>query len=172
MPLCLNCHRGVGHYNSKLPKGMKFSADELRGHRDQWHRAVANGVMPGAPSDYVEIDRKLHLRLYKKIGGNNIIGDLLSVPCIKENNYNCVVGRLSNFIKYVENPQVDFYCVDMAVVFDEINNTIRSLLKCNLGIHNIEYIIRQVPNSFVERDQKIKELREKYARAYESIKEV
>jgi HNH endonuclease/Domain of unknown function (DUF4431) len=41
IPLCLNCHAEVGHYNSQHPKGSKFSAKELRGHRAKWYAMMA-----------------------------------------------------------------------------------------------------------------------------------
>ncbi|MCU7804982.1 MAG: HNH endonuclease [Candidatus Thiodiazotropha sp. (ex Lucinoma borealis)] len=40
IPLCFNCHAEAGHYNSKHPKGTKYSSAELRKHRDRWYQAV------------------------------------------------------------------------------------------------------------------------------------
>lgn len=37
IPLCFDCHADVGHYNSRHPKGKKYTPGELRGHRDQWY---------------------------------------------------------------------------------------------------------------------------------------
>lgn len=36
IPLCLDCHANVEHYNAKHPRGNKFTPEELRKHRDQW----------------------------------------------------------------------------------------------------------------------------------------
>ena len=36
IPLCLDCHAEVRAYNPSHPKGRKYSASELRKHRDQW----------------------------------------------------------------------------------------------------------------------------------------
>lgn len=41
IPLCFDCHADVGHYNSRHPKGTKYTAEELRGHRDKWFKAMA-----------------------------------------------------------------------------------------------------------------------------------
>jgi len=41
IPLCFECHAEVHHYNPKHPKGRRFTASELRGHRDQWLRLCA-----------------------------------------------------------------------------------------------------------------------------------
>lgn len=38
--LCLDCHTAAGHYNPRHPIGTKFSPDELRKHRDEWHERV------------------------------------------------------------------------------------------------------------------------------------
>ncbi len=38
--LCFDCHADAGHYNSKHPKGTKFTRTELRQARDEWYRLV------------------------------------------------------------------------------------------------------------------------------------
>ena len=43
IPLCFDCHANAGHYNSKHPKGAKFSPSELRNHRDNWYKLVEEG---------------------------------------------------------------------------------------------------------------------------------
>lgn len=40
IPLCLNCHALVGHYNEKHPKGRKYSENELKKYRDNWYVQV------------------------------------------------------------------------------------------------------------------------------------
>lgn len=44
IPLCFDCHANAGHYNSKHPRGSKFSRTELKMHRDQWYNQVKNGL--------------------------------------------------------------------------------------------------------------------------------
>lgn len=36
IPVCFECHAEIHSYNDKHPRGRKFSADELRGHKEQW----------------------------------------------------------------------------------------------------------------------------------------
>jgi len=36
IPVCFECHAEVHSYNDKHPRGRKFTAEELRRHRDQW----------------------------------------------------------------------------------------------------------------------------------------
>lgn len=43
IPLCFDCHSEAGHYNNKEPKGNKYSLEELRKHRDNWYKIVAEG---------------------------------------------------------------------------------------------------------------------------------
>lgn len=43
--LCFDCHADAGHYNSKHPRGTKFSPNELRRHRDRWHEIVRQHVI-------------------------------------------------------------------------------------------------------------------------------
>lgn len=38
--LCFDCHSDAGHYNSRHPRGTKFSCEELKLARDEWHMAV------------------------------------------------------------------------------------------------------------------------------------
>ncbi len=40
IPLCFDCHAEVKAYNEKHPKGIKYTAKELRAHRDNWYAAV------------------------------------------------------------------------------------------------------------------------------------
>jgi len=70
IPLCLDCHTEVGHYSDDHPKGTKFTPEELRGHRDHWYAAHASGVRSDAPSDYIELDRKLYKKIYAVLGGS------------------------------------------------------------------------------------------------------
>lgn len=41
IPLCFDCHAEAGHYNVRHPKGTKYSATELRGHRDTWFKTMS-----------------------------------------------------------------------------------------------------------------------------------
>lgn len=40
IPLCFDCHAEAGHYNPNHPKGIKFSKEELKKHRDNWYKKV------------------------------------------------------------------------------------------------------------------------------------
>lgn len=40
IPLCFDCHASVGHYNSKHPRGKKYSIKELKARRDQIYENI------------------------------------------------------------------------------------------------------------------------------------
>lgn len=42
IPLCFDCHAEAGHYNSKHPKGIRYSPSELKKHRDEWYALIKN----------------------------------------------------------------------------------------------------------------------------------
>ena len=46
IPLCFDCHADVGHgaYNSKHPKGRKYTESELIKHRDAWYKRIKEGT--------------------------------------------------------------------------------------------------------------------------------
>lgn len=36
IPVCFECHAEIHAYNNRHPRGRKFTASELRGHKEQW----------------------------------------------------------------------------------------------------------------------------------------
>lgn len=49
--LCHDCHSAAGHYNSRHPLGTKYSATELKLHRDQWFQIVEKNQIAGPTDD-------------------------------------------------------------------------------------------------------------------------
>ncbi|MHB8625117.1 MAG: HNH endonuclease [Aggregatilineales bacterium] len=62
IPLCFDCHADVGHYNPKHPRGRKYTADELKGHRNKWYEKVAQNTGLVTNPEYVHVDRELYKR--------------------------------------------------------------------------------------------------------------
>ena len=56
--LCLRCHGEAGHYNPSHPIGNKYSADELRRHRDEWWAWCRDH-----PHEMVPAENELHDRI-------------------------------------------------------------------------------------------------------------
>jgi hypothetical protein len=48
MPICMSCHTDV---HSRVPFARRFSPDELRAHRDELFRLVADGKLPTGSED-------------------------------------------------------------------------------------------------------------------------
>lgn len=46
IPLCFDCHGEIGSYNSKHPKGNKYTVKELKTRRDDFYARVLNGEFP------------------------------------------------------------------------------------------------------------------------------
>jgi hypothetical protein len=70
IPLCFDCHAEVGHYTNSHPKGIKFSPNELQGHRDRWYKMIQTGLADSAPRDHVGMDRKMFVRIARILGGS------------------------------------------------------------------------------------------------------
>jgi hypothetical protein len=49
IPLCFDCHCAAGHYNSKHPKGLRYSRGELHKARTSWYDLVSKGGIPTGP---------------------------------------------------------------------------------------------------------------------------
>jgi hypothetical protein len=45
IPVCMDCHTEIGHYNDAHPKGNKFTPEELRSRRDQVYTLMESGVL-------------------------------------------------------------------------------------------------------------------------------
>jgi hypothetical protein len=118
IPLCFDCHAEVGHYNDEHPKGVKFSLEELRGHRDRWYAMVSDGKAPDAPTGFEELDRKLYLRLYEKLGGKKMVH-------FRDHDYGNgydvkVEHRLWDFEHEARMPQSEFHDAQMAAALADL----------------------------------------------------
>lgn len=51
--LCFDCHTWAGHYNSKHPKGFRFSPEFLQAAKKSWYEVVAAGLIPVAPENSI-----------------------------------------------------------------------------------------------------------------------
>ncbi len=59
IPVCLNCHADMRSYDSKHPRGTKYSTIELREHRDRWYAKVAGSGGMAVASQHVGVDREV-----------------------------------------------------------------------------------------------------------------
>lgn len=42
IPLCFDCHSDAGHFNTRHPRGTKFSKEELIKSRENWYKSIKN----------------------------------------------------------------------------------------------------------------------------------
>lgn len=81
IPLCFDCHADVGHYNASHPKGKKYTADELKGHRDNWYQKVSSGGGITTKTEFLTLDKELFSRI------QNILPKDGSIYFLRHNNF-------------------------------------------------------------------------------------
>ena len=67
IPLCFDCHAIVRQYDSKHPKGIKFTEKELILHRDLWYVKINEGGEKTENTSKIEIPHMEHQDGYQKI---------------------------------------------------------------------------------------------------------
>ena len=56
IPLCFDCHADMRSYDFKHPKGLKYTTNELRIHRDNWYRKMAGASIPNPSIEVIPAD--------------------------------------------------------------------------------------------------------------------
>jgi hypothetical protein len=59
IPLCLDCHADQRSYDSKHPKGSKYTRSELISHRDSWYAKVVSSPPAVYTSDSKQLDAEV-----------------------------------------------------------------------------------------------------------------
>lgn len=106
IPLCFDCHANAGHYNSKHPRGSKFSPDELRKHRDLWYKLIESGQFSVGG---FEISQQFFLTNSFDIVSEIINGDFTNFPI---NEVKLYQNELYHYLKEIDiftNRESDFY---------------------------------------------------------------
>ena len=110
--LCFNCHADVAAYNPRHPKGKRYTAEELKEHRDAWFGKIADS--PGLPAD--EQLRDLDFKLFKRLWS------WLGTPVVQEFLKNHHFGGsflgserrpLSEFRHRAGRPEFEFFDADL-----------------------------------------------------------
>jgi len=112
IPLCFDCHAEAGHYNDAHPKGFKFTAQELRQHRDRWYAKVRAGISESASENSRILDRKLFLRLLSLLGGSR------EMAHFRKHDYGTIYPaaideRVREFLRETELPESEFFDVEV-----------------------------------------------------------
>jgi hypothetical protein len=58
--LCFDCHADQSSYDHKHPKGLKYSAEELKRHRDNWFDKYRNRPEISYSSSHAALDREIY----------------------------------------------------------------------------------------------------------------
>jgi hypothetical protein len=132
IPLCFDCHAEVGHYNEAHPKGTKFTAKELREHRDRWFKKVESGISEGAPSDHLDLDKNLFQKLLNTLGGSQ------KMTHFRDHDYGgyypvAVDQRLDAFQHTVDLPETEFFDLEMESAFADLKRAIAEYEECHFG---------------------------------------
>lgn len=113
IPLCFDCHAEVKAYDPRHPKGRKFTETELRAHRDNWYRKVADSGGIIALPEHIDMDRKLFSEIRAILPSEGVI------RFIRFNNYagfsfkRSRHDQLYEFMHRCENPEFEFMDADL-----------------------------------------------------------
>lgn len=125
IPLCFDCHADMRTYDSKHPKGTKYSESELIRARNVWYEKIKNtgGVFS---SSTVEADKLIYEKLQEVLPWNG------SLSFISTNNFAGFsfhldsLSQLNNFQYLCENPGFEFLDSDLeslkAALLNNINH--------------------------------------------------
>ena len=128
VPLCFDCHAEVEHYNTKHPRGRKFTPGELKAHRDQWYGRFKQSGHDIPKTDYVELDRQVYRKLKELLPSDG------SIHFIRYNNFAGFSFRLAdlsdldNFYHACEYPEFEFVDPDLEGLRADLRQHISELL--------------------------------------------
>ena len=112
IPLCFDCHGDMRTYDSKHPKGIKYTEKELIRHRDAWYLAVQNNSLI-INQHAVETDKTIYNTLLQVLPWNG------SLSFISQNNFAGFsfqldrLNDLNNFEYLCTNPAFHFLDADL-----------------------------------------------------------
>jgi len=102
IPLCFDCHAEVRQYDSKHPKGIKFTEKELIIHRDNWYKKMQHYV----PEEEETKKQEEKIFLHRANVGNDIIQYLHGAYGISHNEQPETLEQaklLGEFIQYLSD---------------------------------------------------------------------
>ena len=128
IPLCFDCHADMRTYDSKHPKGTKYSEFELKTFRDNWYEKIknSNGIVF---VNSVETDKEIYRKLLEVLPWNG------SLAFISENNFAGYSFRrddlkqLTDFQYLCDNPAFEFIDADLESLKAELLNKVKIFLR-------------------------------------------
>ena len=143
IPLCFDCHEEIGSYNSKHPKGNKYTVNELKVRRNNFYNRVANGEFPQNQTVNTYSSNPLDKQLFEKIqtmfNEPNLYYYLVELDLGNDFN-NKVFEPLTILLFEKENPDYEF-------VDEEINFAMKELLQSIENFVNFK-AIKTAPTNF------------------------
>ena len=144
IPLCFDCHAEVRQYDSKHPKGIRFTEQELIQHRNRWYSQIEAGINKKnvCPSDSItdnsiKITRQEGYRdimLSRVTTGRELINYIQGVSAMEYNHDDLFTREeavaVSNFVQQVSEIIDWDYLVepsDYIMQGFELNTVIKSL---------------------------------------------
>jgi hypothetical protein len=113
IPLCFECHGDMRSYDHKHPKGIKYTPNELRKHRDLWYAKVSGSPAPQYTEQSAKLDSAVFLWLKQVLPWNG------SVRFARVNNFagfSFALAKLDDFYKFLnqcEDPSREFLDADL-----------------------------------------------------------
>lgn len=129
IPLCFDCHADQRSYDHNHPKGLKYSPEELKGHRDKWYLLVNQNLGTGT-INHLEQDQKTFYIIF------SAVPPFPTIQYLRGIDFNASKFSLNNlrpitsFLMKLENePWIEFYdsdieslkstLVDLFIEFDQ-----------------------------------------------------
>jgi len=114
IPVCFDCHAEIGHYNSQHPKGRKYTANELKAHRDKWFHKVASseGQRSSADEKLRQVDQALFAEL------RSVLPYEGSIRFLRHHDFgggfwHSSIEEVYQFIDWAADPGREFFDVDI-----------------------------------------------------------
>jgi len=136
IPLCFNHHADVMHYNDQHPRGTKFSAEELRKHRDAWFEKVKNSRALPLPPAANEIDRAIFRDLRAKLP-ENLVRSLEIMTRVSRQSQASSIRRIFDFAEWGSSLSNEFIDADLDAWRAELVQTARAFGEAKYVLDNL-----------------------------------
>lgn len=177
IPLCLDCHAEVRAYDPKHPKGKKYTASELKGHRDRWYEKISKSHATTTNPDHANIDKQLFIQI------RTILPSTGSIEFVRDHDYGGLfpIGAhndLYNFRSYAKRPECEFMDSDLeglrARLTEEIGRFLDRIGQYTFVLETRPNFCRVEPNEhdferaglFEERRQELNDLADRISHTY------
>jgi hypothetical protein len=151
IPLCFDCHADQKSYDSKHPKGTKYSREELKLHRDNWYEKVKNNLGSG-DQNHLEQDKSTIASILKILTPNGTIRTLreANFGYPQEDAEYDELYRIAEF--YKNEPWNEFFDSDLESIRSNLLETVKKFNSLR-GIKTFTHVRKgyfEVPSEWEE----------------------